>query len=286
MSIAQGSDGLLESSRFEQLSPKQQQLARYIAENPAFAAFASASSLADRAEMSTATVVRFAQALGFDGYEEFQQNIRHSYLRTLHPLEVLQAQDHNGREDAFSAQLFQDIENLRRALHSLHVTQLADIAGQIDKSRQTVVISSGSYSTVGLALSHQLRFLGYPVLFEDRGGPHLTAAIAPLSKNDLLIGISFWKGNREIVKATEWAASRHIPTIAITDTVYSPMAKAAHECVALPTEGVSFFQSMVAPLSIVYGIVGHLTREADEKRKNIMRDAEASYDLLDISFSK
>src|SRR5215207_3778833 len=76
----------LDLDRFGKLSPKHQTVARCIAENPAFAAFATAAELGERAGVSAATVVRFAQALGFNGYNELQQNARHEYLRTLRPL--------------------------------------------------------------------------------------------------------------------------------------------------------------------------------------------------------
>lgn len=283
--IVDNSEPLLAMGQFEHLSPKQQSLARVIAESPSFAAFATASALAERAGTSTATVIRFAQTLGFAGYEEFQQNIRHGYLRTLRPTEILQTQSQNDR-NAFEAQLYQDIENLRLMLHSLHTDLLIDIADRIHSARQIVIISLGSYASIALVLGHQLRFMGYAALVEDRGGPHLTSAIAPLTSEDLVIGISFWKGTREIVKAVEWASTRGIPTIAFTDTVYSPLAKAADLFAVLPTEGISYFQSMVAPLSVVYGIIAHLAYHADQQRRNIMTEAERSYDLLDISFSR
>jgi DNA-binding MurR/RpiR family transcriptional regulator len=267
----------------DRLSPKQQRLARFVAENPSFAAFATASDLAKRAGTSTATVVRFAQGLGFESYNEFQQNVRHSYLRTLRPLEALDSRSGNGR-DLFTAQLYQDLDNLRRTLHTLHIDHLAEAARRIDAADNIVVISSGSYSAIGLVLSHHLRFMGYRALFEDRGGPHLSAAIAPLGPGDLVVGISFWKGSREIVKTLAWAADRSIPTIAITDTVYSPVAGAASISLVLPTESVSFFQSMVAPLSVVYGLLAHLAQHANHSRRRMMTAAEESYELLDVTY--
>jgi DNA-binding MurR/RpiR family transcriptional regulator len=269
--------------RFARLSPKHQVVARYIAENPAFAAFATATELGERAGVSTATVVRFAQALGFHSYSELQQNARHGYLRTLQPLEALRTRSENSR-DLFAAQIYQDIENLKRTLHSLHTDQLAAVTARIQAANQIVVICSGSYSAIGLVLGHHLQYMGYRAMVEDRGGPHLTAALSPLGTGDLVIGITFWKGVREIVRAVEWVRGRGVPTVVITDTVYSPIAKAGDITLALPTEGVSFFQSMVAPLSIVHGLVAQLAHDADEARKRIMKEAEESYDLLGITY--
>ncbi|MFN8591890.1 MAG: MurR/RpiR family transcriptional regulator [Thermomicrobiales bacterium] len=273
----------LDFDRFEQLSPKHQMVARCVAENPAFAAFATANELGARAGVSTATVVRFAQALGFNGYNEFQQNARHSYLRTLQPSQALQARNENGR-DIFAAQLYQDIENLRRTLHSLHGAELLDVAKRIDRAHEIVIIGSGSYAAIGMILGHQLRFMGYRAHVENRGGPHLTAAISPLTSKDLVIGISFWKGVRETINAVSWAHRRGIPTVALTDTVFSPIAKAADIAIAIPSEGVSFFQSMVAPLSVIYGLIAQLAHDADEARKQIMKEAEESYDILEIAY--
>jgi DNA-binding MurR/RpiR family transcriptional regulator len=270
----------VEVERFSQLSPKHQRVVQYVAENPSFAAFATASQLGERIGASSATVVRLAQALGFNGYGEFQQNVRHGYLRTLHPMEVLQRQPQDGR-NLFETQLYQDIENLRRTLQSLHTGRLTDVARRVDSAVETVIISSGTHSSVAIVFAAHLRFMGYRAFVEDRGGPHLTAAIAPLNSRDLLIGISFWKGVREIVKAAEWGSKRGIPTVGITDTIYSPLAKAADLSIVLPTEGTSFFQSMVAPLSIINGLVAHLAQEAGPARKQAMKEAEKSYDLLD-----
>jgi DNA-binding MurR/RpiR family transcriptional regulator len=270
----------VELERFSRLSPKHQMVVRFIAENPAVAAFATASELGSRIGVSAATVVRLAQALGFSGYPEFQQNVRHSYLRTLRPLEVLERQHHE-QEDHLRAQIFQDIENLRRMVDSLHMDVLSKVVRLIGEASQIVIISAGTHSSVALVLGAHLRFMGYRAVVEDRGGPHLTAAIAPLGPGDLVIGITFWKGIREVVKAVEWAASRGIATVGITDTIYSPIAKAASLSLALPTEGTSFFQSMVGPLSIVNGILAHLAQHAEPWRKDLMEEADRSYDLLD-----
>jgi DNA-binding MurR/RpiR family transcriptional regulator len=258
-------------------------VARCIAENPAFASFATATELAERAGVSTATVVRFAQALGFNGYNELQQNARHGYLRTLRPLEALQTRS-TGDSNRLEAQIFQDIENLRRTAEALHQDQLRAVLNLITAARQITIIASGSYASLALILSHHLQFMGYRAIAEDRGGPHLTAALAPLGAGDLVIGISFWKGIRESVKALELAQARGVPTVVITDTVYSPIARAADVAIALPTEGVSFFQSLVAPLSVVYGIVAQLASEADDDRKRIMKEAEESYEFLEITY--
>jgi Helix-turn-helix domain, rpiR family len=61
------------TERFEDFSRSQKDVARYIVDHLDEAAFQTAEELARRASTSSSTVVRFSQALGFDGYPELQQ---------------------------------------------------------------------------------------------------------------------------------------------------------------------------------------------------------------------
>ena len=59
--------------RFDEFSRSQKDVARYIVDHLEEAAFQTAEELARRADTSSSTVVRFSQALGFEGYPELQQ---------------------------------------------------------------------------------------------------------------------------------------------------------------------------------------------------------------------
>ena len=59
--------------RFDEFSRSQKDVARYIVDHLDEAAFQTAEELARRASTSSSTVVRFSQALGFEGYPELQQ---------------------------------------------------------------------------------------------------------------------------------------------------------------------------------------------------------------------
>jgi hypothetical protein len=61
------------SERFDEFSRSQKDVARYIVDHLDEAAFQTAEELARRANTSSSTVVRFSQALGFEGYPELQQ---------------------------------------------------------------------------------------------------------------------------------------------------------------------------------------------------------------------
>src|ERR1700741_3377127 len=68
-------------SRFEDFSRSQKDVAQYIVDHLDEAAFQTAEELAKRASTSSSTVVRFSQALGFEGFPELQQGARGEYRR-------------------------------------------------------------------------------------------------------------------------------------------------------------------------------------------------------------
>ena len=100
-------------------SPAQQALARYVADHLADLPVMSAHEVARAAHCSPATVVRFAQALGYGGYPDLQQLVR----RAQRPWLPTGSPDGNvgvfGGADALRAQLAAE-------RHSLDAADAAD----------------------------------------------------------------------------------------------------------------------------------------------------------------
>ena len=67
--------------RFDEFSRSQKDVGQYIVDHLEEAAFHTAEELARRANTSSSTVVRFAQALGFEGFPELQASARDEYRR-------------------------------------------------------------------------------------------------------------------------------------------------------------------------------------------------------------
>src|SRR5271165_6177610 len=100
-------------ARFDEFSRSQKDVAQYIVDHLDEAAFRTAEELARRANTSSSTVVRFSQALGFEGFPELQQAARDEYRRRVggggHAIDALPAAaplfslDHTEFEAALAA---------------------------------------------------------------------------------------------------------------------------------------------------------------------------------------
>src|SRR6187200_2020739 len=71
------------TSRFDEFSRSQKDVAQYVVDHLDEVAFHTAEELARRANTSSSTVVRFSQALGFEGFPELQHSAREEYRRKV-----------------------------------------------------------------------------------------------------------------------------------------------------------------------------------------------------------
>src|SRR5437588_9419392 len=110
-------------SRFEDFSRSQKDVAQYIVDHLDEAAFQTAEELARRANTSSSTVVRFSQALGFEGFPELQAAAREEYRRvhaksapngTLESRAPLFSLDQNEFETALAADHLNQEETARK----------------------------------------------------------------------------------------------------------------------------------------------------------------------------
>src|SRR4029079_6699011 len=88
------------SSRFDEFSRSQKDVAQYVVDHLDEVAFHTAEELARRASTSSSTVVRFSQALGFEGFPELQEAGREEYRH--HHRSPSETNGHNGTTPLFS----------------------------------------------------------------------------------------------------------------------------------------------------------------------------------------
>jgi DNA-binding MurR/RpiR family transcriptional regulator len=282
---AGGEEWLAELAAESRLTPKGRKLAHFAGVNPRLVSFASASEVAEKTGMNVATVVRFAQALGFTGWTEFQLHFRHRYLGTLLPADVVREHAGEDRPSAVRDAMQRDLENLAGALTSLDDEEAERIVQTIAGARQTIVVSSGSYAAVGDVFAHLATFMGYDVELESHGGPHLVSRFAGLRPGDCVLAISFWRLNKHVVKATQYARRNGIATAAITDSRFSPLYRAAEHALVVPTESGSVFQSLTAALSLAYGLLERLQELGGDRVERTIEDAQKLYGELDILYT-
>jgi DNA-binding MurR/RpiR family transcriptional regulator len=261
------------------LSPALNRVIQVLMTNQRVASYGDVGEIASRAQVNSSTVVRCAQALGFKGWPALQRELRARYLASLSSEETLHAHGETASSPAHNA-MRQDIQNLKDALDSVDPSDVDRAIELLAGSRRIVVASTGTFSSVGQILSHLGSVLGYPIALETRGAVHLASALAGFGQEDTLVVINVWRPIRDLVNAARLAHNAGSRVLAITDARTGPYADLSDLMLVVPSEGVSFFQSVTAATSLAYGIVDGLAQVDPARTQERLRAAREYWETL------
>ena len=263
----------------ETLSPKQKEIAKYILDNPYFTSYASANELGEKNNTTAATVVRFAQSLGYDGYLQLQNALRAelpNYMTT-----TARMQKRMGAETPPHSNLHQvfytDIKNIERTASNVSEKLVNDALDTIIKAKRIWVTGAGLSYGPSVFMAHSLKVMGFDA--QAFQGEVLQSAVdqSRMKPNDLLIAIDLWRYVRMTVNTVSFAKSIGTPVIAITDSVVSPLAQAADIAFEIATEGIAHSRSITAFLSVLNVLIAMLADRVPEQVYESLKRVDEIY---------
>ncbi len=275
-------ENLIES-RLDEMSPKQKKLARFILQEKYFASFASAAEIGEKVGASAATVVRFAQFLGYAGFHDFQkaiQSILPSYLTSLERVDGM-GSSASGEEGVANLYLpaFNDaIDNIKLTMSRLDGKKFEEAVDLILGSEFILVAGAGISAAPASYLAHSLRVLGFmshaPL---GRNLEMVTELMASEGKKRILMAIGFWRYVRCTVEAVEMAHEAGIPIIALTDSKVSPIARASTYAFEVAVEGSTYSRSMAATLALIDAFLSGIYVKDPKRSAAALRKVDRAY---------
>ena len=266
------------------VSKGHKKIAEYILVHYDKAAFMTAAKLGETVGVSESTVVRFASELGFDGYPGLQkalQDAMRNKLTAVQRIEVSLDQIKDG--EVFRSVLMHDIEHIR---HTLEETAMADFDRAVDN-----IVNAEHVYVMGIRSSAALAsFLGYyfklmlpnVTLVQTGSRSELYEQLMRLNDKDVLIGISFPRYSKQTVHAISYAHNKGAKSIAITDSIESPIAANADNVLVARSDMVSFVDSLVAPLSLINALIVAVSIKNKEVVANNFAMLEEIWEEYDV----
>lgn len=232
-------------ARYPEFSTAHQAVARVVISHTGHCAFLPIARMAEMSGVSAATVVRFAQILGYSGYPDFQAAVQ---ALVLDRFDVNQRLEHvDGQlEGMLSSEIPVDAYELMRTVmiaQAEHVLAVANNLGR-EEFEQAIerIIAARSVYVAGLRLSsaaatalwHGLHLMRPGVRLISPGSGFLPEQISECGPDDLLLGITFRRYAADTLRLMEFARARGAAVIAITDHRLSPAAVAADLALVAP----------------------------------------------------
>jgi DNA-binding MurR/RpiR family transcriptional regulator len=245
--------------RFEEFSRSQKDVGQYIVDHLDEAAFHTAEELARRANTSSSTVVRFAQALGFEGFPELQAAAREEYRRardTGQPatdsLETppLFPIDQTELEAALAA----DHVNVAETARKLDRDEVAAAVERISRSEHTLLCGTDQMAFFASYLRHLLMLLDLRCEVVASPSQEGLARLGRIDERTLVIGFSAGRPHPLVVRAMKLARHRRAGTIAIADATLSEVAKLADQRLYYSSNSPAFVRSHTALLGLIQAL--------------------------------
>ena len=266
-------------ARFDECSRSQKDVAQYIVDHLDEAAFQTAEELARRANTSSSTVVRFSQALGFEGFPELQAAAREEYRR----VNAKAAKAAKDGAAASSTPLFSlDQNEFEGALAADHLN-VEDTARKISRSsvealieaivgaEKVLVAGTDQMAFFASYLRHLLMLLDLRVDVVASPSQEALSRLGRIDGATLVIGLSAGRPHPLVVRAMKLARHRQASTAAITDATLSEVAKLAQIKLYYSSNSPAYVRSHTALLSIIqalaYGVYAQDSAQYDDRIK-------------------
>ncbi len=216
-------------ARFDEFSRSQKDVGQYIVDHLDEASFHTAEELARRANTSSSTVVRFAQALGFEGFPELQAAARDEYRRAregegstpdvanppLFPID----------QTEFEAALAADHTNVEETARRLDRDEIEASVELISRAERTVLCGTDQMAFFASYLRHLLMLLDLRCEVVASPSQEGLAKLGRIDEHTVLVGFSAGRPHPLVVRAMKLARNRRAATVAIADATLSEVAK-------------------------------------------------------------
>lgn len=263
--------------RYDSLSKRLQQIARYVLDEPNDMALETLAVLAERSGVQPSAIVRFAKSFGYPGASQMQRLFRDGLLSGQSALGYGErvrrfAQEVEGRESGAGARLLGEfVEGNTLALQNLGQTigekEMAQAVGLIRDADIVYVTGFRRAFPVSSYLAYSLQQLGKRTMFIDGVAGLARQQVQSIGPADLLIAVSYHPYAEETVSAVETAVGRGAKVLSISDSLVSPVAKNATAVLQVRESEIRSFRSLAASICLAQALVIGFAFETNQEAR-------------------
>jgi DNA-binding MurR/RpiR family transcriptional regulator len=237
----------------------------------------SVARFAERAGVSPPTVTRFITKLGFRGYPEFQEVIRHEVQARLSSPLARYRDEPPGR--GTDSVLSESLEVSRHAVKAtLDLLSHRDVEETVDllaDVRRRVMVLGGRVSgQLARYLAGQLHLLrpGVGIVDAERGAP--AQQLIDLRKGDLLVVFDYRRYQADTIESARIATAQGCNVILFTDQWLSPASASARQVLVTSVDTVGPFDSLVGATAVVEAVVAAVLNRLGPKAQTRMQSLD------------
>jgi DNA-binding MurR/RpiR family transcriptional regulator len=246
---------------YQALSPSFKKIADFILTSHQRVAFMSASRLAKHLGVDVATVTRFAQQLGYDGYTQLIREIQEKVLEEMREARAPMADRLKAAEGSFAQTLWRDWVNLEKTIQNIAPEQAEQALATLRAARRIYLVSEGMGAGLAQSTASFLHMCNPDVFVLTHSTFDLALALKDLGPEDVVIGVGSTRyayAATQALKLGRKVGAKTIGVIAQADCPIGGVAEILFSCSA--TED-GYLPSPTGVGAILFALVYSLLRE-------------------------
>jgi DNA-binding MurR/RpiR family transcriptional regulator len=243
-------------------------VAEVVLARPQLVAFGTVAELASAAGSGAATVVRLSTKLGYDGFTALQAAVQAELAAQLRPAAERIREPAGADLTTRHQQL--EVANVHASLRAVSAETLAAVVDHLaDRDARVFVLSGDASRGVALQFVGDLGSLRDDVTLIDGNPIAVRRQAALLHAGDVLLTLDLRRYERWVVDVAQSARAAGVWSVALTDSVLSPLAQIADATVVLAAAGSGPFDSHTGTLAVfdlfVSAVADRLRAHATER---------------------
>ncbi len=255
---------------YETLPKNQRKLADFFIENFDRIPFLNVQNISRETDASVASVVRFAQRVGFSGFSEMRVKIAEELQSRLEGSRIF-PQLENLEDDTLTSVANIDIKNINETLNLID-------RGTFDQAVKLINNASCVYSAgLGISyllseiLAYQLNQIGINALPFRNGSSLFLEQALFFKKDNILIVFSFPPYSRDTIDLAKYASEENIPVIAVTNREASPVTFYADVNLIVKSENMLYTNSFAAISVLINAISTESALQERERAERMLK---------------
>lgn len=264
--------------KYDELTPSFRKLADFVLQNQLDAAFMTATELANRLDVDAATVVRFAQELGYTGFRELSKEIQ-EVVRS--ELKASYTADLDAEKDLqlFRGLLGNEKHNLELAQDRLSEEVDSLLPALLDADRIWVVGQGLCVHLAGLCAS-ALRQVGLPAMHVTADPLEAAANLQEIGANDMVIGVSLAGMDLETANVVRFARERGAETLVLGSSSVAAAALEAETSLICPGPTQTDIPSFTGLAAMIVVVVVAFAARYPEEAEAVTEAMRQTYQKL------
>jgi DNA-binding MurR/RpiR family transcriptional regulator len=278
---------------YNNMSKSQKRVAEFLLTSGIDVVYLSASRIADLVDVNRSTVVRTAQALGYEGFVDLQADLQQQLLKRfstadrvkmdlLRLNEDIEAQDSSAQGMAIlSAMVRAEIEDLENMVSRISETDFNRAVDLLERSEKVYVLGLRGSLPLAMTFVFLLRHVRAECYLLEPGVQDLADQLVNMTADDLLFTISYSRYANDTIRCMEYARQIGTPVITLTDSPVSPAAKRADLAFVLLFR-MYLYRNTSTPMVLLNALAAALSARDSGYSQQRLERLESVYRQLEI----